>query len=314
MMRVFIGGEQLLVPARWYWAPDGAKLLPSPHGCESSFWLDNREISYEWGEVTPLPRDPAAGYFLTWDNGDNPGYLGQCHVGDDQWFIDGQLPADILESPPKPLPDCCAPALPPTTWGGPVLAGGGVVPRQPPLGTGAIVLAGQARPGPQPWPGRGAILLAGGAAPPPGRGAILLAGGGTPQRTLSAILLAGGGSVAPEPGTNCCNGGLLQPKHLYTLGPAVGEHEYWWTMYLTAGVRYSLDFDPLGTFLDWGCVLFDARDCGAAQLPVLAGGDDKTGLFKWTQPFTGPVCIKVVIAWLPTTPTFMYDLAVVPFT
>lgn len=309
-MRVYIGGVAQLVPARWYWAPDGAQLLPSPHGCESSFWLDNREINYDWGEATPLPRDPAAGYWLTWDNGDNPGYLGQCHVGDDQWFVDGQLDADILDSPPQPLPGCCAPALPPTTWGGPVLAGGGVVPRQPPVGTGAIVLAGQARPGPQPWPGRGAILLAGGAAPPPGRGAILLAGGGTPQRALSAILLGGGASTQPQPGTDCCTGGLLQAQHLYTLGPALGGKEYWWTMQLQAGVTYAIGFLPLSLFFDYGVTVFDARDCHAFQLPVLAGESPGSGRGRWLQPYTGPVCIRVLIAWKPNPVNPYYDFSI----
>jgi hypothetical protein len=97
-MRVYVGGVETLYPARWYWTDPDAQQWDGPHGCEASPWLKDGEINREWGEVAG-PRGL--------DRGLNPGYLGQCSVGDPQWFLDGMLPANVLDSLPPPVPDCC---------------------------------------------------------------------------------------------------------------------------------------------------------------------------------------------------------------
>jgi hypothetical protein len=97
-MRVFVGGVETIYPARWYFCDPDAKLFPSPHGAEASPWLKSFEINREWGDDGTLKK---------LDRGINPGYPGNCSVGDPQWFIDGQLPASILKPLPPPTPDCC---------------------------------------------------------------------------------------------------------------------------------------------------------------------------------------------------------------
>lgn len=103
-MRLWVGDEEQEFDARWCWASDGAPLFRSPHGCEASFWLQNYEVNLGWGEITPYPRDRAATYRRTWDNGANPGYTGNATIGDPQWFIDGVLPASILDGDAPPMP------------------------------------------------------------------------------------------------------------------------------------------------------------------------------------------------------------------
>lgn len=105
-MRLWIGGVETLVPARWYWADQNAQPWDGPHGCEASPWLKDGEKNLWWGEVAG-PK--------TLDRGVNYGYLGQCSVGDPQWFVDGQLPADFYSLPGGALPGCCGPALAPDT-------------------------------------------------------------------------------------------------------------------------------------------------------------------------------------------------------
>lgn len=121
-MRLFIDGVETEVPARWFYTVPGAKQFPFPHGCEASAWLTRHEVNPYWGEVTPYPLDPEALDSRHTDRGQNPGYQGQCYVGQDSWFIDGQLPA--FSSPPDPLPECCFRA-PATSAGGLVLSGVG---------------------------------------------------------------------------------------------------------------------------------------------------------------------------------------------
>lgn len=128
-MRVFIGGVETDVPARWYFTAPGALMFPSPHGAEASPWLKQDEVNEEWGEITPYPADPASFVYRGLDRGKNSGYAGQCYVGDRQWFNDGQLPADILSRVPLPFPKCCKPP-PLVPIGGPVLGGSAIV--QPP--------------------------------------------------------------------------------------------------------------------------------------------------------------------------------------
>lgn len=95
-MRVYVGGVETLYPARWYWS-DGQP-WDGPHGCEASPWLKDGEVNQSWGEVAGKKG---------LDRGLNPGYLGQCSVGDPQWFIDGQLPKGLFDTPAPPLPECC---------------------------------------------------------------------------------------------------------------------------------------------------------------------------------------------------------------
>lgn len=117
-MRVYIGGVEREFPARWYFTAPGAKRFPFPHGAEASVWLKNAEVNQAWGEVTPYPTDPTADAIRGIDRGINPGYPGQCYKGDPQWFVDGMLPAHILDGPPPPFDPCC--------MVGPVVASGGL--------------------------------------------------------------------------------------------------------------------------------------------------------------------------------------------
>lgn len=121
-MRLYIGGQQMTFPARWYWALPNALPWQGQHGAEASVWLQNADVNPGWGEVTPYPQDPNAASIRGLDRGVNPGYAGQCFVGDPQWFVDGQLPASVLNDPPDPMPSCCAP---PAVFGqGGVVLGG----------------------------------------------------------------------------------------------------------------------------------------------------------------------------------------------
>lgn len=125
-MRVYVGGQAVLLPARWFWCVRGAQPFPGVHGCESSVWLKNAEVNTDWGEVTPYPTDPNAANIRGLDRGGNAGYPGQCFVGNPQWFLDGQLPAGILDGPAPPFMPCCKPS--PATATGGILLGGSAVP------------------------------------------------------------------------------------------------------------------------------------------------------------------------------------------
>lgn len=125
-MRVFVGGQPVLLPARWFWCTPGAQRWPTPRGCCESPFLGNAEVNNDWGEVTPYPTDPNAAALRTLDRGANPGYPGLCSVGDPQWFVDGQLPAGILDGTPPPFSACCRPA-PASATGGLILAGAAIV-------------------------------------------------------------------------------------------------------------------------------------------------------------------------------------------
>jgi len=125
-MRLFVGGVETIVPARWFFVDDNP-VWAGPHGCEAQPWLKQFETNDAWGEITEPHR--------TWDRGDNPGYIGQCYVGQHHWFLDGMLPADILTLPPLPYPQCC---------------------RVPPV-AGPIQLAGEVTALALPLPGPGAV-------------------------------------------------------------------------------------------------------------------------------------------------------------
>lgn len=104
-MRLYIGGVEATYPARWFWCYSIAQFPAMPHGLQASPWLRTGEVNKVWGEVTPYPTDPTASFIRGLDRGLNPGYPGQAVIGDPQWFIDGQLPADILAGPIPPMPD-----------------------------------------------------------------------------------------------------------------------------------------------------------------------------------------------------------------
>jgi len=118
----------MLFPARWYFSPPGAQVFRQPHGAESSMYLDNGDVNYEWGEVTPHRVDRSSTYHMHYDRGANPCYTGQAQVGQDQWFIDGQLPADILTGEPPPFCPACNPCVPYQAQGGLVIGGTAAAP------------------------------------------------------------------------------------------------------------------------------------------------------------------------------------------
>jgi hypothetical protein len=102
-MRLFVGGEEKIYPARWFFCDPDAQRFPSPHGGEASPWLKQFETNLDWGDTGDLKQ---------LDRGINPGYPGQTFVGDPQWFVDGQLPAEFVHQPPLCPPSLCGP-LPP---------------------------------------------------------------------------------------------------------------------------------------------------------------------------------------------------------
>lgn len=113
-VNLVVGGVPTTATIRWYKAPAGAKYLPFPTTFFSHVWDSDQEN---------FPADPGeVGYPRTWDPGRNPGYQGQCYIGDPSWFATGHLPAL-----PLPAPGPCVCQIPP--------AGG----------AGALVLAGSAQ-------------------------------------------------------------------------------------------------------------------------------------------------------------------------
>jgi hypothetical protein len=114
-MRVWVGGVETFYPARWFFCPTAARHFDGAHGAESSVWLKDNEVNLDWGEV--------AGKKIL-DKGVNPGYSGQCTVGDPQWFVDGVLPADFNTYTTPVVTPCCGhvpPANPDSRCPQPVL-------------------------------------------------------------------------------------------------------------------------------------------------------------------------------------------------
>lgn len=97
-MRVWVGGVETIYPARFFFCDPDAQWFPSPHGAEASPWLKDHEVNEEWGDDGTLKK---------LDRGINPGYPGQCFVGDPQWFIDGQLPASVGDWTTPVITPCC---------------------------------------------------------------------------------------------------------------------------------------------------------------------------------------------------------------
>lgn len=166
-LRLFVGGVECVVPARWFWCAEGAQRFPFAHGAEASPWLKNYERNSNWGEITPYPTDPTGLYTRKLDRGRNHGKPGLAYVGQDQWFIDGQLPSDFFGQG-VPLPgwlNCCDA---PTATGGLVLGGAAI---QPAMAQGGLILGGSAQ-----VPSGNCIHCRGGNGPDPMR---LTASGGT---------------------------------------------------------------------------------------------------------------------------------------
>jgi hypothetical protein len=97
-MRVWVGGQETIYPARWFFCDPNAQWFPSPHGAEANPWLKQYEVNEAWGDDGTLKK---------LDRGINPGYPGQCFVGDPQWFIDGRLPAAISKYIQPVITPCC---------------------------------------------------------------------------------------------------------------------------------------------------------------------------------------------------------------
>lgn len=204
-MRIFIGGIPYIFPARWFFCNPGAKVFPGGHGCEASPWLSNYERNDAWGEVTPYPTDPGASYSRGLDRGQNPGYAGQCFVGDPSWFVDGELPADILSRPTFSLPPCCF--VPPVESQGGLCVTGTAVASGPfgASSVGGLAIGGTALPsGPKGYHSAGGLALTGSAIAP------------TPPRWVSDTPLVLGGSGRPvgPPGYASYGGIVLGGKSL----------------------------------------------------------------------------------------------------
>lgn len=86
-LRCWVGGVETYLPARWYFCLPGALPFPGTKGWDSLVWEKPGEDNAV-GEVWPQ---------LDWDRGVNPGYLGQCYVGEHEWFRTAHLPAGILD-------------------------------------------------------------------------------------------------------------------------------------------------------------------------------------------------------------------------
>jgi hypothetical protein len=110
-MRVLDGPVPYDMPIAWYFAPDGAKLLPFPSAFGSQVWDKSKlDRPFSIGELPDLPKQ--------WYNGKNQwGYLGQCHIGTEQQYAEGLTQAD-LDAPLKPIPACCdGNYIPPAQFG-----------------------------------------------------------------------------------------------------------------------------------------------------------------------------------------------------
>lgn len=228
-MRVYICGQAVTVPARWYFCAPGAQFFPSPHGAEASPWLQNFQLNRAWGEVTPWPQDPTQDFWRGLDRGKNPGYAGQCYVGDYQWFVDGQLPCDILSRDPTPFPDCCSPA-PATSEGGGIVIGGTALASgdaaQTARTVGGLVLGGTATA-----TGEGSLATT--------AGGLVLGGRAQPGVSVGSVggLVLGGTAYASGSGSGgqtCETAGVLQLGFPSLPMPFVAG-TYYWKIFLTAG-------------------------------------------------------------------------------
>jgi len=251
--RITAGGS--LVTLRWFPVRPAAKLFPHPHAFGSLLWrsLDNQPGCVSGQDPAP-PADPPgigeAEWAFTTIRPQNPGYLGQCFVGEAEWYRSG-VPAQILAEPPDPLPDCCREPFVVIDGQGGVevngsaaftdvgveLAGEALASQAAPtVGLGGVELAGEALASQAaPTVGLGGVelaseALASQAAPTVGLGGVELAGEAlafhvTPTIGLGGVELAGEadanqGAVPPCPLVTTF---LLEPSTIASVFCAVCE-------------------------------------------------------------------------------------------
>jgi len=237
---LWVGGQEILAPARWYFCPPGAKHFPYAHGNEASPWWKPGEDNGGWGEVWPRGR---------WDRGLNPGYTGRCFVGERDWFLHGHLPACCFQPPIRGEGGLLlggsavvAAHIGPHGTGGLVLGGSAAAYAFfPAIGTGGLILGGSGVPHEKlPAVGTGGLILGGSGVgherlPAVGTGGLILGGSGVPHEKLPAIgtggLVLGGsgsgteivpsgsgsgsGSSGPGP-CSFCSGGAAAAEFTFT--------------------------------------------------------------------------------------------------
>src|SRR5205823_2631316 len=108
--RIFRDSDAV-VTLSWFPAPEGAQYFPGSHLFASRDWRDRLEDWGRLGEIQEAKRRWTTGNPL-------PKYLGQCIVGDPDWYVNG-VPASATAT--TPLPSCCAP---PPEIGAAMLGGG----------------------------------------------------------------------------------------------------------------------------------------------------------------------------------------------
>lgn len=99
--RLWVGGVEKIVPARWYFTDPGAKIFTLPMAfCSNVYAKPGEESAPGPGEVNRL---------RVWDKGINSGYKGQEIDGDPSWFETGQLP--MFVGPPPEFKAICHPPI-----------------------------------------------------------------------------------------------------------------------------------------------------------------------------------------------------------
>lgn len=217
-VRIQVGGRPYKTWIRWYRAPAGAKQLPFPTVFSSDVWSNTFEKHPPGvGEI---------GHPRVWDRGLNTdGYLGQCFVGEPEWFMTGQLPAEALCGDPPELPVCCKqqPAMP---SGDLILESDSQVEPsiQPVTPTGSFILQGASIWGP-PYRvlSTGAFRLLPGSHvvlppyPPHATGAIILGSAPSPMPSPSPSA-SGGGGFPETDGCDACPDGAARTYVAHVIG------------------------------------------------------------------------------------------------
>lgn len=196
-VRPFQGSDQTAV-VRWYWAPEGAQVLPGAIWRSSAWYVQDIDGQY--------PPPPAIGEERSDPFRWSPGRAGQdlaraeCMVGDPAWLSTG-IPPEALVPDPPPTPACCR--ITPLNANGGWLFGGRALPR---VVQGGLRLGGRAVRVLLPILGRGGLRLGGVAALRVAEGGLRLGG----SVVTTPLFAAGGlrlGGVAELPPVGA--GGLL---------------------------------------------------------------------------------------------------------
>lgn len=223
---IIVAGKRYRTWIRWYRAPKNAKRLPFPTVFGTDVWQNTWEQHYP-------PGPGEIGHPRVWDPGRNvDGFLGQCYVGDPEWFMTGILPADVLTDEPPWLPVCCK-VNPVTSTGSIIIqdASSVVQPPTPATSSGAIVLAGQSVWGPPYTAASSGLLVVEDASivrPPPSpatsTGALVL---GTvppaPMPSPSPSASGGGGQFPETEGCDACPDGAAVTYVVHLRGIADGS-------------------------------------------------------------------------------------------